>query len=155
MTTLQEKITQDWKDAMKARDPKKDVLALIRTDFKNKAINERAEGGGQTEINDSDAVVVLQKMAKQRREAMESYTSGGRQDLFDKEAFELSIIESYLPGQLSDAELEACVVTAIAETGATSAKDLGKVMGAVLKVAKGRADGKKIQNMVTAKLTGN
>src|SRR5690349_10856970 len=88
-----------WKEAMKARDPKKDVLSAIRTEVKNKVINTRSDAGTGGTIDAPDDLVleVLTKMAKQRREAIDEFTKGGRQDLVDKEAFELGVIESYLP----------------------------------------------------------
>lgn len=152
---LQEKVTHDWKEALKARDPKKDVLSLIRTELKNKAINTRSEGQTETLVDDETALGVLQKMAKQRKESIESYEAGGRQDLAAKEAFELSVIEFYLPKQLSDEELNALISSKINELGISSVKDIGKLMGAVLQVAKGRADGKKIQEAARVLLSGN
>lgn len=152
---LQEKVTHDWKEALKARDPKKDVLSLIRTELKNKAINTRSEGQTETLVDDETALGVLQKMAKQRKESIESYEAGGRQDLAEKEAFELGVIEFYLPKQLSDEELHALISSKISELGISSIKDIGKLMGAVLQVAKGRADGKKIQEAARVLLSGN
>jgi len=150
--SLQEKINQDWMQSMKARTPEKDVLALVRNELKNKAINERSEGGGQTTVSDDVAVGVLQKMAKQRKESIISFEAGGRLELAKKEAFELSVIESYLPKQLSDDEIRHIVQKAIQETSASSLKELGKVMGVVLKETKGRADGKHVQEIVKSSL---
>lgn len=152
---LQEKVTHDWKEALKARDPKKDVLSLIRTELKNKAINTRSEGQTETLVDDETALGVLQKMAKQRKESIESYEAGGRQDLAKKEEFELNVIEFYLPKQLSDEELNELIASKINELGISSVKDIGKLMGAVLQVAKGRADGKKIQEAARVLLSGN
>ncbi len=145
MTTLQERIGNDWKEAMKARDPKKDILALMKTEIKNKAINTRSEGGGTTDLGDSAAMDVLVKMAKQRKESIESFKAGGRQDLADKEAFELATIEAYLPKALGDDELEALVRSEAAEIGAEGMKDMGRLMKAVLAKAAGAADGNRVQ----------
>jgi uncharacterized protein YqeY len=146
--TIQETVESDWKDAVKARDPKKDTLSLIRTELKNKAINTRKGGDTSTMVQDDVALDVLAKMAKQRRESIVEYQKGGRTDLVDKEAFELAVIEAFLPKGLSDDEIRAIVKEAIAETGASSAKEMGKVMGAVTPKTKGRADGKRVQELV-------
>jgi uncharacterized protein YqeY len=143
--SLYETIGTAWKDAMKARDPKKDALAAIRTEVKNKVINTRTDGAG--EINPSDDLVleVLRKMARQRAESIAEYRAASRQDLVDKEEFELQVIESFLPQKLSDDDVVVLVKEAIAEVGATSAKDMGKVMKAALAKVAGRADGKVVQ----------
>jgi len=148
MTTLQERINNDWKEAMKARDPKKDTLNLIRNELKNKAINTRTDSEGGTMVGDDVAMDVLMKMGKQRRESLEQFTTAGRADLAQKEKEELSVIESYLPKPLSDDDLEAMVKIAIAESGAQGMKDMGKVMALMMTKAKGQADGSKIQNFV-------
>lgn len=149
---LQEQIQNDWKEAMKARDPKKDVLSLIRTELKNKAIDGRTSGALGTAVEDELALDVLMKMAKQRREAMEQFTSGDRPDLAQKEAFELSVIESYLPSPLTDAEIEEIVKAIIIETDAQGPKDLGKVMAAAMNRCKGRAPGQVVQARVRSLL---
>ncbi|MEL6881335.1 MAG: GatB/YqeY domain-containing protein, partial [Cyanobacteria bacterium J06607_10] len=91
--------------------------------------------------------------AKQRRDSIKQFTDAGRQELADKEAQELKILEEYLPAQMSDAEIEKAVEDAIAQTGATSMRDMGKVMGPVMAKLKGKADGGKVQSMVKAKLS--
>lgn len=143
--TLQDKIGNDWKEAMKARDPKKDVLSLIKTELKNKAISDRSGGEHVTAVDDEIGFTVLTKMAKQRREAIDSFRAGGRTDLADKEAFELSVIESYLPKQMDDDEVLALVKGVIVELGVSSLKDMGKVMSASMAKAKGQTSGSKIQ----------
>jgi len=145
---IQEQVETGWKEAVKARDPKKDVLSLIRTELKNRAINTRTAGDTTTTVSDEVALDVLSKMAKQRRESIAEYEKGGRQDLVDKEGFELSVIEGFLPKGLSDDEVRAIVKEAIAATGATSAKEMGKVMSAIMPKTKGRADGKRVQELV-------
>lgn len=155
--TLYADINTAWKDAMKARDPKKDALASIKADVKKKAIDARVipEGGAAGEISPPDEMVleVLAKMAKQRKESIEEYTKADRSDLAEKEVFELGVIESFLPKKLSNDEVTALVRQAIAESGSTSAKDLGKAMKAALAKVNGRADGKDVQNIVKAQLT--
>lgn len=145
-----------WKEAMKARDPKKDVLAAIRTDVKNRVINTRSEAGTGGTIDAPDDVVldVLKKMAKQRKESIEEYKKAARKDLEDKEQFELTVIESFLPKAMSGDELTKLVKEAVAECGATSAKDMGKAMKAAMAKVAGRADGKDVQAAVKAALGG-
>ncbi len=151
--SLEEQINTAWKDAMKARDPKKEGLSLIRTELKSFAINTRG-AGERTGLSDEDVIEVLGKMAKQRRESIAEYEKGGRQDLVDKESLELSVIEAYLPAPLSEAELGKIVDEVIAETGASSMKDMGKVMAPILAKAKGRADGKQVQAIVKQRFGG-
>lgn len=147
-------ISAAWKEAMKARDPKKDALALMRTEIKNKIINTRSEGGGEIQAPDDVVIEVLQKMAKQRKESITEYEKGGRQDLMDKEQAELSVIETFLPKALGADELLAIVKTVVTDVGATSAKDMGKVMKAAMEKVKGKADGKDVQAAVKAALGG-
>jgi uncharacterized protein YqeY len=148
-------ITTAWKDAMKARDPKKDVLAAMRTEIKNRVINSRSDGGaGEAGISAPDELVldVLGKMAKQRKESIAEYERGGRADLADKERFELGVIEGYLPAKMDTGAIAAVVSATIAELGASGPKDLGRVMKAVLDKVKGQADGKDVQAAVKAAL---
>jgi uncharacterized protein YqeY len=145
---IQDQIVNDWKEALKARDPKKDVLTLMRTELKNKAINGREAGDTSTVVEDDVALDVLMKMAKQRREAIEQFKAGSREDLAQKEAFELSVIESYLPKQLSDAEIEDTVKKIIGDLQAQGPKDMGKVMSAAMAECKGRASGQIVQAKV-------
>ncbi|MBH1989120.1 MAG: GatB/YqeY domain-containing protein [Myxococcaceae bacterium] len=149
MISLHDRVSLDWKDAMKARDPKKDVLALVRTELKNRAISARTHGSSEgTDLDDLQALDVLKKMAKQRRESVESFKAGGRMDLAEKEAFELSVIESYLPAQLDERALERLVREHIELLGASGAQDMGKVMKAVLASAAGQADGNRVSACV-------
>ena len=150
--SLQDDVTEAWKTAMKARDPKKDALASIRTELKNAAINARSGGDQSTELDDAEALKVLGKMAKQRRESISEYEKGGRDDLVAKEKAELEVIESFLPAAMSDDEIAAIVDEVIAQTGASSMKDMGKVMGPAMAKVAGRADGKAVQAAVKAKL---
>jgi uncharacterized protein YqeY len=152
--SLQAKVVEDWKLALKNKDPKKDALSLIITELKNRAIRDNISQGEGRVVLDSAAQEVLQKMAKQRREAIEAYQGARRLDLVAKEELELSVIESYLPKPVNDDELRNIVAKAIKDVGATSSKDMGKVMGAVIKAVQGRADGKRIQSVVQNLLPG-
>lgn len=149
---IQDQIVNDWKEAMKARDAKKDVLSLMRTELKNKAINGREAGDSSTVVEDDVALDVLMKMAKQRREAIDQFRSGSRDDLAQKEAFELTIIESYLPRQLSESEVEEAVKNVISSLNAQGPKDMGRVMSAAMAECKGRASGQVVQSKVKALL---
>ncbi len=150
--SLYEQIGSAWKEAMKARDPKKDALAAIRTEVKNKVISTRTDGAGEINPGDELVLEVLRKMAKQRQESIAEYQAASRADLVDKEALELRVIESFLPQKLSDDAVAALVKEAIAEVGATSAKDMGKAMKAALAKVAGRADGKVVQAQIKALL---
>jgi uncharacterized protein YqeY len=123
------------KSAMRAGE--KDRLAVVRlilAAIKQREVDERIT------LDDAQVLAVLEKMAKQRKESIAQFESGGRADLVAKENAELAIVQSYLPAQLSDAELDAIIAEAIATTGATTVKDMGKVMGIVKTKAAGRAD---------------
>jgi uncharacterized protein YqeY len=133
--TLKERITDDMKSAMRAGE--KDRLAVVRlilAAIKQREVDERIT------LDDAQVLAVLEKMAKQRKESIAQFESGGRADLVAKENAELAVVQSYLPAQLSDAELDAIIAEAIATTGATTVKDMGKVMGIVKTKAAGRAD---------------
>jgi uncharacterized protein YqeY len=146
--SLQTRVVEDWKLALKNKDIKKEALSMIIAELKNRAIKDNVMGGEGRQVSDDIAFEVLQKMAKQRREAMESYVGAKRQDLADKEQAELVVIEGYLPKALSDDELKVVVAASIDEAQATGMKDMGKVMGLAINKSGGRADGKRIQNMV-------
>lgn len=146
--SLQLKIVEDWKIALKNKDPKKDALSMIITELKNRAIKENVVGEQGRTVSDALAMEVLQKMAKQRKEAIEAYQAAARADLAEKEQRELVVVESYLPQALSDDELSTLVKKIIIDTKASSSKDMGMVMGASIKAAQGRADGKRIQAIV-------
>ena len=132
---LKDRITEDMKTAMRAGE--KDRLATIRlalAAIKQREVDERIT------LDDTQVLAVLEKMIKQRREAVVQFQSGKRQDLVDKENAEIAVLKGYLPEQMSEAELDALIAAAIASTGATSIKDMGKVMAAVKPQAQGRAD---------------
>ncbi|WP_300297134.1 GatB/YqeY domain-containing protein [Ferrovibrio sp.] len=130
---LRETLNQALKDAMKAKDaPRLATLRLILAALKDRDIAARTSGDDRAGIPDTDILALLQTMMKQRRESITLYEQGGRQDLADKEKAEIAVIESFLPKQLSEAEVEAAARGAIAEAGAQGIKDMGKVM-AILK----------------------
>ena len=149
--SLKDRISEDIKTAMKAKDKLR--LETVRS-IKKVILEEEstARGKGQEGLTDTQELEVLTRLAKQRKDAIAQYTDANRPDLADKEAAELAILEEYLPAQLSDADVAAVIDGLIAKTGATSAKDMGKVMGPAMKELKGRADGAKVQAMVKAKL---
>ena len=152
MAGLKERLTEDIKTAMKAKD--KIRLETVRS--LKKAVLEKEVSirqGGIGELNNEQELEILSQQAKQRRDSIAQYSQGGRDDLADREAQELVIIEEYLPKQLSDEELSAILDETIARVGVNSPKDMGKVMGMVMKQLKGQADGKKVQEMVKAKLS--
>lgn len=124
------------------------ALRLISAAFKQFEVDQRAE------VDDERAVELLTRMAKQRRESIEQYDSAGRDELADKERFELDIINAYLPEQLDTAALEAHVAAAIERTGASGMRDMGKVMGVLNGELKGRADMAAVSAMVKARLAG-
>jgi uncharacterized protein YqeY len=145
--TLKERITEDMKGAMRAGE--KDRLGTIRlalAAIKQREVDERIA------LDDAQVLAVLEKMIKQRREAIAQFRSGGRADLVAKESAEIALLESYLPSRLSDAELDFLISEAIAASGATSVKDMGKVMSAVKSKAQGRADMGAVSARVREKL---
>lgn len=154
MNSLQERIGQEWKNAMKMRDPKKDVLSLIRTELKNMAISQRTDGNSGTSVEDDVAILVLQRMAKQRGDAIEQFQKGNRPDLVDKEKFELTVIQEFLPMSMTGEEIESLVATVVRELGAKSVRDLGKVMAELMSRAKGRATGANLQTSARRHLAG-
>lgn len=150
--TLIESIETAWKTAAKARDPKKDVLAGLKADVKNRQILDKVKGAGPAD--DSLVLEVLKKAAKQRRESIVEYQKANRQDLVDKEQAELGTIETFLPAQMGREELTSIVRAVAAELGAVGPKDLGRTMKAVMERIKGKADGKIVQEVVKAEVAG-
>jgi len=149
---MRDKITQDIKDAMKAGDRATvDALRLINAALKDKDIEAR--GSGKT-LSEDDILALLQKMIKSRQESLDIYEKAGRQDLADKEKSEIAVISGYLPQQLSEAEVAEAVKAAIAEAGATSIKDMGKVVAALKAKFTGRMDFAKASAAVKAALGG-
>ena len=146
---LRERLNDDIKNAMKAREQDKlAALRLMLSAVKQREVDERIT------LDDAGVVSVVEKMIKQRRESIAQYEKGARQDLADKERFEIGVLEAYLPQQLSPAEVEAVVAEAIAATGAKTPADMGKVMGVVKPRLAGRADMGKVSALVKARLAG-
>ncbi|SMO38636.1 hypothetical protein SAMN06269117_102134 [Balnearium lithotrophicum] len=140
---LKERLKEDMKEALKAKDKVKlSTIRMINSLIKNAEIEKRGE------LTDDEIVQLLMKYAKQRRESIEMYEKGGRQDLVEKEKAELAVVESYLPKQMTEEEIRQVVKEAIEETGASSPKDIGKVMKVVMPKVKGRADGSLVNRIV-------
>ncbi len=140
---LKEKLQQEIKQAMKEKETVKlSTLRLLMSEIKNKEIDAGKE------LEEADILSIIQKAAKQRKESIEQYRKGGREELAAKEEQELRILETYLPQQLSREELEAIIKEAIAKCGATSPKEMGKVMKEVMPAVKGKADGKEVNTLV-------
>lgn len=151
--SLFQEIQTAWKDAVKARDPSKDTFTMIRTELKNKKINDSGSKDRDGDLDDETVVLVLQKMAKQRRESIAEYEKGGRSDLVEKESAELKTIERFLPSMLTAEELTTIIAGVIADTGASSPSDMGKVMGALMPKVRGKADGRQVQEIVQKQLS--
>ena len=149
---LKEQIAEDIKSAMKAKD--KIRLETVRS-IKKVIIEKEVElrGKGKDALTPEDEIQLLVQQAKQRKDSIEQFLKAGREDLAEREQEELKVIETYLPEQMSDEEVEKIIVEVIAKVGATTAKDFGKVMGLAMKQLKGKADGKKIQEIVKSKLS--
>lgn len=150
--SLKEQIGEDIKTAMKAKDKVRlQTVRSIKKAILEKEVELRPQG--KDSLSAEQEIELLSQQAKQRRDSIEQFTNAGRDDLADKESQELEVIESYLPAQASDEEIEAIVDELIASSGASTMKDLGKVMGPAMKQLKGKADGKKIQALVKSKLS--
>lgn len=150
--SLKDQIGEDIKTAMKAKDKVRlQTVRGIKKVILDKEVEVRPKG--QDSLTEIQEIELLSQQAKQRRDSIEQFTNAGRDDLAEKERQELAIIETYLPEQVGDAEIEAIIDKIIANSGAASLKDLGKVMGPVMKELKGKADGKKIQELVKEKLS--
>jgi len=144
---LKARVLEDTKRSMKGRDkPRVAVLRLIAAAIKQREVDERVE------LDDAQIIVVLDKMAKQRRESIEHFSKAERQDLVDQETFELNLIKDYLPAALSDAEIGTLIDAAIAQTGAQSARDMGKVMGLLKPQVQGRTDMAALSGRVKSQL---
>ena len=150
--SLKERVSNEIKTAMKAKDKLR--LETVRG-IKKVIIEKESEirGKGREELNEEEELAIVMQLAKQRRDSIKQFTDAGRTELADKEAKELEILAEYLPAQVSDADIEAAVEEAIAQTKATSMRDMGKVMGPVMAKLKGQADGGKVQAIVKAKLS--
>ena len=144
---LKIQIQEDVKQAMRARERDRlATLRLVTAAIKQKEVDERIE------LDDTQVLAVLDKMVKQRRESLEQYQKAGRTDLADKEKFELALIQQYLPEQLSEEDLAVLIDAAVAQTGASSIRDMGSVMGALRDKVQGRADMKAVSQAVKSQL---
>jgi uncharacterized protein YqeY len=146
--SLEKTIGADIVAAMKAKDPTRlTALRMLKTALTNKNIEKGRE------LDAAEELQVVSTLVKQRKDSIEQFTKGGRQDLADKEQAEIVILNAYLPAAASDEEIAAAVTTAVAETGATSAKDIGKVMKVAMAALAGKTvDGKKVNEAVRARL---
>ena len=146
--TLKTRLQDDMKTALKSKD--KDRLGTIRlilAAVKQREVDERID------LDDAAIITILDRMAKQRRESISQFQNAGRTDLADKEEFELAVIQSYLPAALSDAELDQLIEAAMTESGASSIRDMGKVMALIKPKAQGRADMTALSARVKARLS--
>ena len=145
--SLKARISEDVKQAMRAQDkPRLGVLRLVSAAIKQREVDERIE------LDDTAVLMVLDKMAKQRRESIEQFAAAGREDLVSIERFELDILHGYLPEPLDDAALSALIDQAIAATGAAGVQDMGKVMNELRPAVQGRADMKAVSGAVRVRL---
>jgi uncharacterized protein YqeY len=145
--TLKERIQEDMKAAMRAKDAAR-LLAvrLLLAAMKQKEVDERIE------LADGDVLGIIEKMVKQRRESIAQYEKAARQDLADQEKFEIGVLSAYLPQQMGEAEVAQAIAAAVAESGASGVKDMGKVMAILKPRLAGRADMGKVSALVKAKL---
>jgi uncharacterized protein len=146
---LKDRIQDDMKAAMKARETQRlSAIRLLLAAVKQREVDERKD------LSDAEVVSVIEKMMKQRRDSIAQYESANRKDLADAETFELNLLAGYLPQQLSEREIADAVEAAVAQTGARTAADMGKVMGVLKPKLAGRADMAKVSSLVKAKLAG-
>jgi uncharacterized protein YqeY len=146
---LKDRITEDMKTAMRAGEKERlATIRLILSAVKQREVDERIT------LDDSQVLAAIEKMVKQRKEAITQFDAGGRADLVAKETAEIVILQTYLPTQMSDAEVDGLIAEAIASTGAASIKDMGKVMAAVKAKAQGRADMGAVSARIKQKLSG-
>jgi uncharacterized protein YqeY len=145
---LKDRITEDMKGAMRAGEKERlGTIRLVLAAIKQREVDERIT------LDDGQVLAVLEKMIKQRKESIAQFESGGRADLVAKEQAELAVLQVYLPAQMSDAEIDALIAEAVAATGATSIKDMGKVMGIVKAKAQGKADMGAVSARIKQKLS--
>ncbi len=148
VSALKQRINDDVKTAMRSKDKERlGVLRLITAAFKQKEVDERIE------LDDTMVLAIMDKMTKQIRDSIQQFEQAGRDDLAQKEAFELGIIQEYLPAQLTEGEIKQIITESIEATGAESAKDMGKVMGVLKPRLQGRADMGKVSGLVKQQLS--
>ena len=147
--SIKERIAADMKQAMRDKDAsRKEALRMLRAAIQRREVDERIE------LDDSQTLAVIEKLVKQGRDSISQFEQGGREDLAEKERAEVAILTDYLPEQLSDEEIEAQVRSVIEKTGATSMKDMGKVMGMLKPALQGRADMGAVSTKIKAILQG-
>jgi uncharacterized protein len=147
--SLKDQITDDMKTAMRAKDSERlSTIRLLLAEIKRKEVDERIE------VDDAQVVAIVEKMIKQRKDSINQFESGGRQDLADKEKSELTVLAAYMPAGLSDEEVAAEVAAAVAASGATGPQDMGKVMGILKPKLAGRADMTAVSSQVKKALSG-
>ncbi len=146
--SLKQQINDDMKAAMRAKETARlGAIRLLLAAMKQREVDERIE------LADADVVSIIEKMLKQRRDSISQYEAAGRQDLADVEKFEMTVLQAYMPQQLSEAEIVAAIAEAIAATGAAGPQDMGKVMGVVKPKLAGRADMGKVSGLIKAQLS--
>ena len=146
--SLKQQITEDMKSAMRAKETARlGAIRLLLAAMKQREVDERIE------LTDADVVAIIEKMLKQRRDSISQYKAANRQDLVDVEEFEVTVLQAYMPQQLSEAEIASAIAEAIAATGAAGPQDMGKVMGVVKPKLAGRADMGKVSGLIKAQLT--
>jgi uncharacterized protein YqeY len=146
--SLKEQITEDMKAAMRAKDTAKlGTIRLLTAAMKQKEVDERIE------LTDAHVLAIIEKMIKQRKDSITQFEAGGRQDLADIEKAEVTVLSTYMPAAMSDAEIQAEVAAAVAATGAAGPQDMGKVMGILKPKLAGRADMTAVSGLVKAALS--
>jgi uncharacterized protein len=146
---LRAQVTEDMKTAMRAKDaPRLSAIRLLLASLKQREVDERIE------LTDADVLAIIEKMIKQRRDSIEQFEKGARQDLADKEQFEITVLQGYMPAAMSAAEIDAAVTDAISSSGARLMADMGKVMALLKPKLAGRADMGKVSALVKTRLSG-
>lgn len=141
--SLKAQISEDMKTAMRAKDmPKLGVIRLLQAAIKQREVDERIE------LDDDAVIAAIEKMLKQRRDSIAAFEGANRHDLADQEKFEVTVLQAYLPAQLSEEEINAIIAKVVADTGAAGAKDMGKVVGAVKPLVAGKADMAKVSGLI-------
>lgn len=145
--TLKTQITEDMKTAMRAKDSARlGAIRLLQSAMKQREVDERIE------LNDSDVITIIEKMLKQRRDSIAAFESANRTDLADIEKFEVTVLQGYLPQQLTENEIKVILDQVVTDTGAEGVKDMGKVMAAIKPLVAGKADMGKISGLIKARL---
>jgi uncharacterized protein len=145
--TLKAQISEDMKTAMRAKDSVRlGTIRLLQSAIKQREVDERIE------LNDGDVIAVIEKMLKQRRDSIAAFESANRTDLADIEKFEVTVLQGYLPQQLTEDEIKVILDQVVADTGAEGVKDMGKVMAAIKPLVAGKAEMGKISGLIKARL---